>query len=149
MFSCRDGARLLLAVEHDSEWRLFASAVLGRPDLADDPRFATNVARLANRKEVEELVAAALAARLEGVDALRRLDELGFAYASLNDMEAVGAHPVVAARGMLEQVETSGGALATTLVGIAERLFDLPPRSRARPPEVGEDTAELVGRATA
>jgi itaconate CoA-transferase len=148
VFGCRDGARLLLAVEHDAEWRLFATAVLERPDLAEDPRFATNVARLANRDEVDALVAAAFA-DLEGVDMLRRLDELGFAYASLNDMEAVGAHPVVAQRGMLEQVETSDGALATTLVGIAERLFDLPPRSRARPPQVGEDTIELVGQTPA
>src|SRR5581483_1304612 len=61
VFHCADGRSVLVAVEHDSDWRVFAEAVLDRPELADDPRCATNAMRLVNRGEVDDAVAAALA----------------------------------------------------------------------------------------
>ena len=144
VFECADSVRVLLAIEQDSEWQTFAAAVLGDPGLGSDPRFATPVARLQNRAEVDALVATALA-KLDGGAAARLLDSMGLAYASLNGMEDVARHPAVAERGMLASVETSAGSTAMTLIGLAERLFETSADGRDRPPNLGEDTESVLG----
>ena len=45
-----------IAVTNDSQWRSLAEAI-GHPELADDPRFATNEARLQHRRELDDLIA--------------------------------------------------------------------------------------------
>jgi crotonobetainyl-CoA:carnitine CoA-transferase CaiB-like acyl-CoA transferase len=75
---------------------------------------------------------------------MRRLDELRIAYGSINDMQDVAEHPVVAERAMLGRFETSSGFRATSLTGIGERLFGTPADGRERPPDVGEDTEEIL-----
>ena len=51
-FACADGRQVLLSVQSDREWAVMADKVLGQPDLARDPRYATNKARVANRAEL-------------------------------------------------------------------------------------------------
>ena len=53
-----DGGRLLIGVQNDRQWVAFVREVLERPELATDPRYATNVARVARRAEVDGLIAA-------------------------------------------------------------------------------------------
>jgi formyl-CoA transferase len=134
---------VLLAIEHDTEWRRFAHAVLERPELGDDPRFATNVARLSHRDAVDTVTAEAIA-RLDGPEATRIFDSLGLAYASLNDMADVSTHPVLSDRRMLDEVEMANGSTATTLVGLGERLFMSSADGRERPPRLGEDTEAIL-----
>jgi itaconate CoA-transferase len=144
VFRCADGARLLVAVHNDAEWRSFADRVIGRPELADDVRYATSVARLEHREEVDELTGAALG-RLPKHDAVRLLDQIRIAYGSVNDMAEVAAHPATAERSLIDEVETIGGAKARTLVGMGERLFAADPGGRVRPPALGEDTERVLG----
>lgn len=54
VFPTRDG-NVTLAVGTDEQWRRLCK-VVGRPELASDPRYAENHARIARRTEVEELV---------------------------------------------------------------------------------------------
>ncbi len=71
-FPARDGA-VTIGCPRDSFWRELAAA-MGRPELADDPRFRTNEDRLAHRDETVALVEAwtrprskaEIAAALEG-----------------------------------------------------------------------------------
>ncbi|MFT4149800.1 MAG: CaiB/BaiF CoA-transferase family protein [Paracoccaceae bacterium] len=92
IFTCKDGNQVLIAVQSDREWRNLAAHVAGQPDLGTDPRFATNVARVANRAETDAIVAAAFARRTlpEAVEAALRAD---LAFASVNDMQALSQHP--------------------------------------------------------
>src|SRR5713226_9771398 len=60
-FRARDGW-IFLAVWKDDTWRPFCVAS-GRPELADDPRFATRADRLANRKELTALLEIAVSGR--------------------------------------------------------------------------------------
>jgi crotonobetainyl-CoA:carnitine CoA-transferase CaiB-like acyl-CoA transferase len=144
VFLCADGSRLLLAIEHDAEWQRFAVAILGRPELGEDPRFATNTDRLANRDLVDALVADAIGG-LSRAEAERAVADLGLAYASLNDMQQVSEHPVVDERAMLEHVEAYDGKdAARTLVGLGERLFSVASDGRARPPALGEHTDSVL-----
>ena len=63
-----------------------------KPEAAKDPRFATNVARVANRKETDALVADAFGALDKG-EAEELLVRADVAFASVNDMAALSAHP--------------------------------------------------------
>src|SRR5262249_41176206 len=38
VFQCSDGSELLVAIQTDAEWRVFAARMLGSPELGDDPR---------------------------------------------------------------------------------------------------------------
>jgi itaconate CoA-transferase len=143
VFRCAGGDRLLVAVHNDAEWRRVADRLLGRPELADDPRYATSVARLEHRHEVDALVAEALGA-LPKPDAARLLDEIRVAYGSVNDMGDVASHPVAAERALVDEVQTAAGAVARTLVGMGERLFSTSAGGRLRPPLLGEDTASVL-----
>lgn len=55
VYRTEDGAWISLAVSAPTLFTRFAIAI-GRPDLNEDPRFNTNVARLANRAEIEVMV---------------------------------------------------------------------------------------------
>ncbi|RUS64947.1 CoA transferase [Pseudorhodobacter sp. E13] len=92
VFTAADGRQILIAVQSDREWRTLCAQVLGRPDCGTDPRFATNVARVANRAETDALVAAAIAA-LPADQAIALLLGAQVALASVNDMEGLSTHP--------------------------------------------------------
>jgi itaconate CoA-transferase len=48
-----DGQTLVLGTTNDREWQRLATRVLARPDLAQDPRYATNARRVAHRAELD------------------------------------------------------------------------------------------------
>ena len=56
-YPTRDG-QILIGVQSDNGWRALVIDVLEVPDLATDPRFATNMTRVRNRRECDEAVAA-------------------------------------------------------------------------------------------
>ena len=68
-------APIVVAVGSDPQWRACARA-LDEPDLADDPRLATNAGRLANRHEIVAALSARLATR-PSAHWLGRLDAAG------------------------------------------------------------------------
>ncbi len=92
VFACKDGAQVLISIQSDREWARFADVFIGRPELARDPRFATNVARVANRPETDAAVAAAFAGRTlaEATAAVLAAD---VASATVNDMQGLSDHP--------------------------------------------------------
>ncbi|HVY56433.1 MAG TPA: CaiB/BaiF CoA-transferase family protein [Xanthobacteraceae bacterium] len=92
VFKTRDGGDMLVAIQNDREWRVFADKVLGDPALGADPRFATTPQRVANRADTDALVAKVFA--LHDSEALARLlerAEIGFA--RVNDWALLSKHP--------------------------------------------------------
>ncbi|MEE4453696.1 CaiB/BaiF CoA-transferase family protein [Novosphingobium resinovorum] len=94
VFATREGTPLLVSIQSDREWTKFAAEFLGDAALAADPRFATNLARVANRAETDALVAAAFAA-LDEAEARVRLERADAAFAGVSDMAALSAHPLL------------------------------------------------------
>ncbi|RPK79024.1 MULTISPECIES: CaiB/BaiF CoA-transferase family protein [Streptomyces] len=136
-----DGERVLLSVQNDREWRRLAEQVLGRPELAQDPDFATNAARTANRERTDAVVGRALAG-LTGREALAGLEAAGIACARLNTVADVAAHPQLAARDRWREVESPVGPLRALLPPIT-----LPGSEEARMgavPALGEHTDALL-----
>ncbi|TYC61812.1 CoA transferase [Rhodobacterales bacterium] len=91
-FETRDSQLILISIQSDREWRMLCEHFLQRPDLGRDPRFATNVARVANRPETDGIVAEAFS-RMSHDEALAALDRADVAMASVNDMAGLSAHP--------------------------------------------------------
>lgn len=96
-FATADG-QLVVAVGNDGQFRKLCK-VLGEPQWADDPRFATNSARLANRAALIPQVAAKIAA-WEAQPLSLALEAEDVPAGPINDLAGVFADPQVAARGM-------------------------------------------------
>ncbi len=140
-FPTADGVAVLIGVQNDDEWARLAAGVLRRPELAADPDLATNQARVRNRARTDEAVAAAIAVlTLEAAEAA--LEEAGIAYARVNDVRALLAHPQLAARGRWVVVDSPAGPVRQLRPVVA---FDgeLP---RLGPiPALGEHTEKILG----
>jgi crotonobetainyl-CoA:carnitine CoA-transferase CaiB-like acyl-CoA transferase len=97
LFATADG-QLVIAVGNDAQYRRLC-AILGVPEWGDDPRFATNAARLANRAALIPLLAARIAA-WEAQPLSLALEAEGVPAGPINDLAQVFADPQVIARGM-------------------------------------------------
>jgi crotonobetainyl-CoA:carnitine CoA-transferase CaiB-like acyl-CoA transferase len=93
-----DGQVLVLGTTNDREWRRLAGTVLGRPDLADDPRYARNALRVARRAELDEIIAEWAAGR-SLADGRAAAEAAGLGHARLNSPTDVLAHPQLSERG--------------------------------------------------
>ncbi|WP_328945456.1 CoA transferase [Streptomyces sp. NBC_00250] len=136
-----DGGLVLLSVQNDREWRRLAERVLGRPELAEDPAFATNTARVAGRAATDAAVAEALAP-LTAPEALARLDAAGIACARLNSVAELADHPQLTARDRWREVESQVGPLRSLLPPIV--FPDAPEPRMDRIPALGQDTDEVL-----
>jgi crotonobetainyl-CoA:carnitine CoA-transferase CaiB-like acyl-CoA transferase len=135
---------LMVAVGSDALWRRFAPAI-GLEGLADDPRYATNPDRVRNRDTLIPRIAKALAARgcTEWTDVL---NDAGVPAGPVNTVPAALAHPQVAAREMVVEVDHPvAGKL--TMLGSPLKLSDHPPGVRRPPPVLGEHTDEILAGA--
>ncbi|MET9428188.1 CaiB/BaiF CoA-transferase family protein [Streptomyces sp. NPDC003036] len=140
-YATADGGQVLLSVQNDREWRRLAEQVLERPELGDDPAFATNTARVAHREKTDAVVAEALA-RLATAEAVARLETAGIACARLNTVADVAAHPQLAARDRWREVPTPAGPLRAMLPPIT--LPGGPEPRMGAVPALGEHTDAVL-----
>ncbi len=107
-FRTSDGQTVVLGTTNDAEWQRLARELIGRPDLADDPRLARTEDRVARRGEVEAAVAAWCAEHdLASVQAAA--DRAGIGNSRYNTANDVLEHPHLAARGRWAEVGTPSG----------------------------------------
>ncbi|WP_351223789.1 CaiB/BaiF CoA-transferase family protein [Streptomyces sp. NPDC002133] len=139
-----DGGQVLLSVQNDREWRRLAESVLERPELAEDPAFATNRARTANREKTDTVVAEALA-RLDASEAVARLEAAGIACARLNTVADLADHPQLTARSRWREVASPSGPLRALLPPIT--LPGGPDAPMGAIPALGEHTDALLREA--
>ncbi|KAH9847956.1 CAIB/BAIF family enzyme [Lenzites betulinus] len=103
VFPCKDGF-IMIGAGNDKQFKLFAEKILERPDLSSDSRFSTNKARVANRQELVSLITETL--QKQGRDHwIEKLTGLGVPFGPINNIEQTFAHPQVAARQMITEVE--------------------------------------------
>ncbi len=101
-YAARDGSVTLICVT-DGHWRQLAEE-MGRPELADDPRFATRRARVESIDEVDLIVGAWVAAH-DKDDVSSRLRTRGVPCAPVRSLEEVANDPHLIARGMLHEID--------------------------------------------
>ncbi|MDO9713722.1 CaiB/BaiF CoA transferase family protein [Paracraurococcus lichenis] len=139
-FEASDGP-VLIGIASDNLWRRFAAGI-GRPKLAEDPRFRTNADRVRHFAETVALVQDIAATRTvaEWVEFCGRI---GIPCASINTLAELLAHPHTAARGVVLDYEHPAlGPLKTLAQPIQ---FDGRPRGVASPPPLlGEHSEEVL-----
>ena len=112
-------------------------AELGRPELADDPRFAGNADRVTNRAELRVELERSLA-ELDGEELCARLLEIGVPAGPVLDVEEVLEHPHTAHREMRVGLDGYEGT------GVPVKLSRTPGSVRKSPPAFGADRAEIL-----
>lgn len=128
-FTAGDGRSVMMAIQNEREWAGFCDRFLGRPELAGHPDYASNARRDAHRAALGRIIAARFA-ELTAEEATQLLAAVPVAYARVNTMAEVWAHPQLAARGRWHEVGTPAGpvpALAPPgLVDPAPRMDPVP-----------------------
>lgn len=132
---------LAVAVGSERQWRRFCEA-LGRPELAADPRFATNADRVEHRDALVPLVAAILATAPSDTW-LERFEAAEVPAGPVNDLLAAFGSPQARARGMRVELEHPRLG-AVSQVGVPVRLAATPASIRRPPPLLGEDGDEIL-----
>jgi crotonobetainyl-CoA:carnitine CoA-transferase CaiB-like acyl-CoA transferase len=132
---------VLIGIASDNLWRRFAAGI-GRPELAEDPRFRTNADRVAHFAETVALVQDIV--RAESADHwVAFCGRIGIPCAAIKTLAELAAHPQIAARGMVMPYEHPAlGPLQTVAQPIQ---FDGKPRQvRSPPPLLGAHGAEVL-----
>ena len=128
--------QIFLAIGNDGQFRKLAGAI-GRPELADDPRFTSNAARVANRRVLADVLTAAFASE-DGHALSERLSRLGLPAGPVLGVDEAIAASHTAARAMV--TETDGfRALGTPI-----KLSRTPGGTRTAPPRFGQDGAAVL-----
>jgi crotonobetainyl-CoA:carnitine CoA-transferase CaiB-like acyl-CoA transferase len=132
---------ITVGVATEGQWKQFCG-VIGRPDLAEDPRFATNQARLGHRRELDEAIAPAVLAKSKHA-CLEALQDRGVPCAPLNTVPEIMADPHVREIGMVAELPhpTLG---EVKMIRSAISVEDQPIQITLRPPTFGEHTDEVL-----
>ena len=108
IFKSRDDTWVVIAANQDAVFRRLCDA-MGRPELADDPRYATHLARGENQEEVDGLVAE-WAAQHDAHEIDRILNEAGVVCGPIYSIAEIFEDPQFRAREMLvEHVDPDFG----------------------------------------
>ena len=103
-----DDQVIVLGTTNDAEWRRLATEVLGRPDLAQDERYASNADRCRLRDELDAIIGAWAAEQtLADASAAAELATVG--WARLNAPSDLLQHPQLVERGRWVPTPTAGG----------------------------------------
>ena len=106
-FRCRDG-EIVIAIQQPAEWRRFAVNVLKDRALADDPRFADNPSRLANRQELAAAISAVFGA-MDCAALVALLDTHAIAWGRVSDVPHLARHGALR---LLDVPFGNGGTIA-------------------------------------
>jgi formyl-CoA transferase len=139
-YRCRDG-RILAGVLLDSHWKRLAH-LIGRPEAADDPRYATAPERIARRAEVDAWLSE-WAAQRGRQEALAALLGAGVPAAPVQSYAEAARSAHVAEREMLAPAALPDGG-GVPVVGPAAKLSRTPLRVRRAAPPLGADDDEIL-----
>ena len=139
VFRTRDGY-ITLGASKEKFWRALCG-IIGRPELAEDPRFAGNAARVANNEALIGLLQAALGER-DSAHWLAAFEAAGIPAEPVLSYDEALAHPQGQARGLVTEFEDpERGSLPHLAPPV--RLEGTPARIRRRAPDLGEHDAEI------
>ena len=140
VYSTTDGHVAIAAATSDPIWRRFCT-IIGRPELATDPDFATVPARRDRRDAVVAVIQAWTGGRTKS-EVVKAFSEVGVPAAAVNTIDETVADPQVQAREMfVRQDHPTYGPL--TITGTALKLSETPGRVERLAPLPGEHNEEV------
>ena len=126
-FQARDGV-VMISIQNDREFRVFCDAILGQPDLADDPRFAQNPDRVTNRDTLTAIIEDVFG-RYDRDALIEMLDKARIASARLNEVADLSDHA------FLRNMALKFG---NTAISVADLPVRTDARRRVQVPSLGE-----------
>lgn len=139
-FKARD-KYITVGVGNDNIWQKFCRAA-GLGELAEDPKFATNPARVKNRAELIPLIQEKIATR-DAAAWLDILNSAGIPCGPINSIAEVFGDPQVIHRQMVKEVDhPTIGKLKLTTYPV--KFSETPPDIKLPPPLIGEHTEEIL-----
>lgn len=140
-YPCRDGAYVIIAGNGDSIFRRLMLAI-GRADLADDPRLASNDGRVAHNDMLDEAISA-WTMRHDLDQALEILGRAEVPCGRIYTAADISSDPQYRAREMLERHSLPDG-VAVEFPGIVPKLSATPGATQWLGPELGAHTREVL-----
>ena len=141
VFASADG-HIVLAIGNDGQFRKFC-ACAGAPQLAADPRFATNSARVVNRAAIVPEVARLVAQRTSA-EWIALLEREGVPCSPINSLDQVFADPQVKARDMVVRMDHPGAPAPISLLASPIKYSATPIEYRRAPPTMGQHSDEIL-----
>lgn len=139
-FPTADGD-MILTIGNDGQFAKFAQ-LAGHPEWAEDPRFATNAARVKHRDVLIPLIRQATVMRTTA-EWIELLEQAGVPCGPINDLKQVFDDPQVQARGLrIEMPHPTAGRVP--LVANPIRLSKTPVQYRLAPPLLGQHTHSVL-----
>lgn len=136
-----DGAEVVVAANADNVFARLCKA-MGRPELADDERFATHGGRGENMAELDEIIGA-WTVTMACAEVLEILDEHGVPAGRIFTAPDMLTDPQYLARDMVRRVTSSQG-WDVPMTGIVPRFTATPGTIRHPGPRLGEHTDEVL-----
>jgi crotonobetainyl-CoA:carnitine CoA-transferase CaiB-like acyl-CoA transferase len=141
-FRCRDGQWIFIAGANDRFWQRLAPA-LGLGHMATDPKFAVNIQRVKNRRELEAALEEAIGNQ-DREPLLKVLEDAGVPATPVNTVDQVMNDPQTAARAMIERVvHPRLGEIP--VVGTPVKFSRMRAGVRTAAPLLGQHTDEILG----
>jgi succinyl-CoA--D-citramalate CoA-transferase len=142
IYPTKDGTPLIIGANADTVFRRLADA-MGRPELADDERFATHTARGKNMKILDEIISE-WTASWDWIPLLDHINKAGIPAGPIYTPKEMLEDPHFAARENIVEVEVPGiGPLK--MQGICPKLSLTPGAVHRAGPELGEHNREIYG----
>ncbi|WP_282169207.1 CaiB/BaiF CoA transferase family protein [Ruegeria atlantica] len=139
VYDTADG-HVILAVGNDSQFRRFCEFI-DHPDLADDPRFATNPARLENRDALNAVLRPVVKTHASET-MIEQLEARKVPVGPVQTLDQVFSTDQVEARQMQIAMQAAPGDVQ--LIGNPLKLSRTPVTYRAAPPVFGADTQAVL-----
>ena len=139
VYHCRDGL-VMAGVLVDKHWRILAR-LLERPELADDPGYATAPARIARREAVDRLLADWMAAR-DVEDAVERFRSEGLPAAPVRSYADAARDSHVGEREMIQRMPLGGRRVP--VAGPVAKFSRTPTQVRSAAAELGAHNDEIL-----
>jgi crotonobetainyl-CoA:carnitine CoA-transferase CaiB-like acyl-CoA transferase len=139
-YLCGDGKYVVIGGNGDSIYQRLMRAI-GRPEMAEDARFATNAKRVENEKEIDAAILAWTCAR-SSADVLAAMRKAEVPNGPIYNVADMMADPHFIARGMFETVQVGGKPLKVP--AIPPLLEATPGRTDAPGPQLGANTDEVL-----
>ena len=144
IYRSADGSWVVIAANQDTVFRRLCAA-MGRPELADDERFAGHVARGRNQDELDVIIGEWAAQRAPG-DIIDTLGAAGVICGPINTVAEVVTDPQFRARGMLVEHYDEAAGRSVLGPGVVPVLSATPGGVRsAGPARPGQHNGEIFG----
>ena len=142
VYRCRDGNWVALSASTPSIARRVFAAI-GRPELADDPRFADNAARLENVDELDSVIGEWIG-RHDAPEVIEIMERAEAAVGPVQDIPQIHQDPSFRERPSFVEVEDPNFG-PMRLVDVVPKLSRTPGMVRATGPALGQHTKEILG----